>query len=555
MRCARCHDHKYDPIAQTDYYRLRAFFEPHDVRIDPVPGQPDINKDGVARVYDKTPEAPTYLHVRGDERNPDKSREIRPGIPRVFGEDVSVTPVKPTTQEFAGLLFMALLEARGAAETELRSVLAALVSAESQATEARRRAAALESADKPKLAAARHLRELETTAALARARAETASAAAAAVFARFTADVARLADPPDPPEAQVLARAAGKAERRVAALKAAEVVLGSSGAKRKAAKKAHEDTLAALAKDDPSYTPLLRPDAVKSTGRRLALARWITDPKNPLTARVAVNHIWMRHFGMPLVATVANFGLNGKPPTHAELLDWLATEFIQSNWSMKHLHRLMVTSRTYRLSSRNGDGPNKQADPENQSYWRANSRRMDAEVVRDSLLAVAGQLDRMLGGPSVDEKLGLTSRRRSLYFRFNAEYKMSFLDQFDAASPTECYERRESVVPQQALALSNSVLAVNVARAIASDLAKTAHGPGFITAAFERVLGRAPRDEEQTRCSAFLQSQTELYSTPEKLTPFPAGPAATPPARDADQRAREDLIHVLLNHNDFVTVR
>jgi hypothetical protein len=263
----------------------------------------------------------------------------------------------------------------------------------------------------------------------------------------------------------------------------------------------------------------------------------------------------MRHFGTPLVPTVANFGLNGKAPTHPELLDWLAAEFTQTNWSMKHLHRLIVTSRSYRLSSRNGDGTNKSADPENRYYWRSNSRRMEAEVVRDSLLAVAGQLDPALGGPVIDEKLGLTSKRRSIYFRFNTEYKMSFLDQFDAASPTECYERRESVVPQQALALHNSVLALNVSRAVAKQLEMMEDGPAFVSAAFERVLGRTPTVEERKRCIEFLQDQTVFYTSPEKLTPFPPGPTVTPPSTDHAQRAREDLVHVLLNHNDFVTVR
>ena len=144
--------------------------------------------------------------------------------------------------------------------------------------------------------------------------------------------------------------------------------------------------------------------------------------------------------------------------------------------------------------------------------------------MRDSLLAVAGQLDTTLGGPILDEKLGLTSKRRSLYFRFNAEYKMSFLDQFDAASPTECYERRESVVPQQALALHNSALALNVSREVAKQLAKMEDAPAFVTAAFERVLGRAPTADERKRCEEFLRDQTALYAKPEKLTPFPPGP-------------------------------
>src|SRR5262249_21542496 len=158
--------------------------------------------------------------------------------------------------------------------------------------------------------------------------------------------------------------------------------------------------------------------------------------------RVAVNHIWMRHFGRPLVATVANFGLAGQKPTHPELLDWLAVEFMEHGWSMKHLHRLLVTSDAYRLGSQD-DAALRSVDPDNRWYGRMNPRRMEAEVVRDSVLAVAGQLDPALGGPILDEKLGQTSHRRSVYFRFNTEYRVQFLDQFDVASPSECYERRE----------------------------------------------------------------------------------------------------------------
>ena len=191
---------------------------------------------------------------------------------------------------------------------------------------------------------------------------------------------------------------------------------------------------------------------------------------------------------------------------------------------MKHLHRLIVTSQAYRLSSRNADGASKTADPDNRYYWRANPRRMEAEVVRDSLLAVAGQLDPTLGGPILDEKLGLTSKRRSLYFRFNTEYKMSFLDQFDAASPTECYERRESVDPAAgAGAAQQRARAERVARV--GEATGDGGRPAFVTAAFERVLGRAPTADERKRCEEFLRDQTALYAKPEKLTPFPPGPA------------------------------
>jgi hypothetical protein len=311
---------------------------------------------------------------------------------------------------------------------------------------------------------------------------------------------------------------------------------------------------AAPVKENDAYTPLVNLNPAASTGRRLALAKWIADRKNPLTARVAVNHVWLRHFGKPLVPTVANFGLNGKPPSHPELLDWLAVRFTDDGWSMKRLHRLIVTSQTYRLGSQPGASDNLKKDPDNRYLGRMNPRRMEAEVVRDSLLAVAGQLDATLGGPPLSETLGQSSRRRSLYFRFNTEYKVQFLDQFDAASPSECYQRHESVVPQQALALYNSALALNQSRLLAKRLA--AEEPDFIGAGFEQVLGRPPTAEERSRCERFLRDQAALLREPGKLTAFPPAPdAVIAPAGDPAQRAREDLLGVLLNHNDFVTIR
>ena len=520
LRCARCHDHKYDPLDQQDYYRFRAFFEPHDVRIDPLPGQPDIKKDGIARAFDARPDAPTYLFRRGDERAPDTSRVLTPGVPALLGGDLSVKAVPPTAHDFALALKAAAAVARKQAQAEL--------------------AAALRSGKGEK----------------------TARAAVAAVEARVAAEQARHAEPSKPARWKMLAVAAVRAERRLAVLRAAEAVLraeqmGPGGARAlAAARKSLATTRAAAGKEDTAYTPLVRQAPRGSTGRRLALARWIADRRNPLAARVAVNHVWMRHFGKPLVATVANFGLNGKKPTHPELLDWLAVEFMESGWSMKHLHRLLVTSATYRLSSR-ASAAGLKADPENRFLWRMNPRRMEAEAVRDSLLAVAGQLDATMGGPILDVRLGQTSRRRSLYFRFNTEYRMLFIDQFDAASPTECYQRGESVLPQQALALANSALALNGSRRLARRLAERARGPGeFVTAAFESVLGRPPSAEERTRCERFLREQAALVRNPSRLTPFPASAGAVvPPSADPGQRARENLILVLFNHNDFVTIR
>lgn len=785
LRCARCHDHKYDPISQQDYYQFRAFFETHDIRIDPMPGQPDILKDGIARAFDGKPDAPTYLFRRGDERTPDQSRVLSAGVPTLLGGELAVQPVQFTDRDYARALAPAAEEARQLARSELTAAETGAKQAAETVTAARARLTQIAAGAKPadaappaflhdtftaarpdvwktvsgqwgwekgrlvckmpssfatvttktnhpanfmgrvryrttgggtcsvglsydvagsdfqaiyinagngsavrafhrvkgqdaypapgivdhpvklneevtldfavrgnllntwvngklrnvyrlpiprqagafslwthdatadflelrlaalpdsvalaerpgedraspvggpatatKADAEQALKQAEAAAALAEKRRVLRKTEQDVLEARIVAEQAKYAEPADPAKRQASALAAGKAEREAQRLKtelavveaeqaavaaravpspqnaAAKKALEAAEKKLADAKKTHEAAVAAAAKPDATYTPLLRLDPARSTGRRLALARWITDRQNPLTARVAVNHVWMRHFGRPLVASVSNFGLNGKKPTHPELLDWLAVEFMESGWSMKKLHRLLVTSQTYRLSSSTADLKvhSQAGDPENHYLWRMNPRRMEAEVVRDSVLAATGQIDPTMGGPILDEKLGQTSRRRSVYFRFNTEYKMLFLDQFDPASPTECYERRESVVPQQALALHNSALVLGQSRLLAKRLSETTPAPtAFVVAAFEQVLGRPPTAEEKTRCDRFLQEQAVLLKDSAKLTAFPPGPdAVAAPSADPAQRARENLVLVLFNHNDFVTVR
>ncbi|HEX8200989.1 MAG TPA: DUF1553 domain-containing protein [Isosphaeraceae bacterium] len=301
-----------------------------------------------------------------------------------------------------------------------------------------------------------------------------------------------------------------------------------------------------------------------STGRRLALARWIASRQNPLTGRVAVNHIWMRHFGTPLVSTVADFGRNGTPPSHPELLDWLAVEFLERGWSMKALHRPIVTSAAHRLrsSGRGPDDPNRAIDPGNVFLWRMNPRRMEAELVRDNVLHASGGLDARMGGPELDPNAGLTSGRRSLYFRHAPEKQVTFLKLFDAATVNACYRRDETIVPQQALALVNSPLALAQARLLArrltaelGDEPSPAADAAFVTAAFARVLGRPPTAEERAACADYLGTQARRLADPGQLTAFtgPANPIA--PAAEPGLRAREDLVLVLFNHDDFVTIR
>jgi hypothetical protein len=209
-----------------------------------------------------------------------------------------------------------------------------------------------------------------------------------------------------------------------------------------------------------------------------------------------------------------------------------------------------------------------------------NPKRMEAEAVRDNILLVAGNLDLTLGGPDLDPDAGPTSSRRSLYFRHAKEKRVVFLRLFDSANVLSCYRRSESVVPQQALALANSPLTLAQARLLARSLvaetvpvadpaaaAAPREGaassspplppdPKFVTAAFERVLGREPTAEEHAACELYLQEQTRRLSQPASLTLFGAGPdVSVKPSADPALRARENLVHVLMNHNDFVTIR
>lgn len=389
MRCARCHDHFYDPILQTEYYQARAVFEPYKIRIDPVPGEADTKKDGLARAFDEDLKVVTYLFQRGDERHPDTTKPIDPGVPRTLG-----------------LPF-------------------------------------------------------------------------------------------------------------------------------------------------PSVEEMNLPWG-KSTGRRLAFAQWLANTQNPLTARVAVNHIWARHFGQPLVPSVFDFGKNGRRPMAPALLDWLAAELMEHQWSMKHIHKLILMSRTYRQSS-TPDASNLKLDNDNVYFWRMTPRRLEAEEVRDQILYVAGKLDLTAGGPDLDQNLGLTLFRRSIYFRHAHEKQMEYLKLFDAASVTECYQRKESILPQQALALANGPLSNDMALHIASEIQKEVGSDQekFVSSAFPRMIGRPPTSAEIAECLNYLRANHPVEAS--------QIPKSTEPNESHEQaqidRGFIGLILVLFNHHEFITIR
>jgi hypothetical protein len=527
LKCARCHNHKYDPLPQTDYYRFRAFFEPHEVRTDRVPGEADTVKAGLARVYDADASKPTYRFVRGNEATPDTSVALQPGVPVLFGKaDLRIRPVSlPVEAYFPDSRVFVAQDLIAQAKAEIET-------AETDLKKAR---------EKP---------EAPPIIQAAEKRLEAARAALPALEARIAADHASIKTPV-PENMEELATNARALERKANALKAeAQMILGqyefeqskTDEKKLGSATGKLEAAVKLLKEPAEGYSPLGAKYPVTSSGRRTALAEWMASKNNPLTARVAINHIWMRHFGEPLVTTVFNFGRSGKAPSHPELLDWLAVEFMESGWDMKAIHRLMVTSRTYRTQSSRWSTESLEAkkDPDNVYLWRMNVRRMEAETVRDSLLTLAGKLDRSMGGPEIDETKGDEILRRSIYFRHAPDLQMEMLKVFDAASPIECFERSESIVPQQALALANSPLSWKMAREIAANL-NGASPQIYVKTAFEHVLGRQPSPDELAMSTHFLAGQSALFQQENKPEP--------------ETRARTSLVHALLNHNDFVTIR
>jgi mono/diheme cytochrome c family protein len=581
FNCAHCHDHKYDPIAQEEYFRFRAFFEPIELRQDRVPAEGDpgpfqkydysvlrkIVKLGTVRVYDDKLDAKTFLYVGGDERNKLKDKPpVRAAGPAFLaGDKLTIDPVPlPMDVYYPALKPFVIQE-----ETHKR----ASEFAEAASILAKARLAHAQSSAAPLPSQQANLKAAEAHHA-------SADAEWKAYQARLAADKIRLKLEPGDEKAASLS--AGKAER-YAALCAAraklvqgEQALGQAQSKASAAAGKDKDAaalkavklaeqqldtvkkdLAAAEKNvelvSDKYTPLGPSFPKTSTGRRRALAHWIAGRDNPLTARVAVNHIWLRHFDRALVETVFDLGRNGKRPSHPALLDWLAVELMDNGWSMKHLHRLIVTSRVYRLQTAAGANPSAAKDPDNRYLWRANARRLEAEAVRDSLLAVAGELDRTLGGPVLENTEEAKSKRRSLYFAIFPEDggHLKFLELFDAPDPCECYRRGDSVMPQQALALTNNQLAVTQSRLLAQrltqKLAKAAPEDAFIAAAFEQVLTRGPSAQELDFCRDFLRKQRDLYRQ--------ADPKTLGASSDPVLRARESLVRALFSHNDFVTVR
>jgi Protein of unknown function (DUF1553)/Protein of unknown function (DUF1549) len=296
------------------------------------------------------------------------------------------------------------------------------------------------------------------------------------------------------------------------------------------------------------------PGAHKS-GRRLALARWLVEPDHPLTARVMVNRIWKQHFGEGIVKTLADFGRMGTRPTHPELLDWLAREFVRQGWSLKAMHRLMMTSSTYRQGSK-VTAEHQKLDPANELWSRMPLQRMDAETLYDSLLLVSQRLDEAPFGPPDPvntRRDGLTTPvekdngwRRGIYVRQPQRFgrgSPSFLETFDFPQMTpNCVERVESTVASQALHLLNDTMVRRLAASLARRVwAEAGSDPARqIERAYLITLSRPPTPEEATLSREKLRQLTAAWSRDK--------------TSDAAQQALETFCHALVNSGAFLYI-
>ncbi|MDR3637401.1 MAG: DUF1549 and DUF1553 domain-containing protein [Isosphaeraceae bacterium] len=513
--CARCHDHKYDPISQKDYYRLQALFAASTPKDD----------------FALAPPFEQALRAAVEAEQNARIREVKHAM-----EAIERPFVTPLLAEKLALLPPEVRKAYETAPEERTVVQEDLV--QQYAPQMTLPAAKIEGAMPPP---------------------------ERRVWSALGQDMKALGKAVPPRERT----ASGMTD---AGREAPAVHMFHKGNFASPGEEVGPGFLSVLA--EPVTGVRFPASASGTTGRRKALADWLTGPDHPLTARVIVNRLWQNHFGRGIVATPSDFGAQGSESTHPELLDWLATELVARGWSLKAMHRLMVTSATYRQSS----VPSAKSladDPENALVTRMFRRRLEGEAVRDALLAVSGELDRRVGGPSVFPDLppGVETRggwdrsasaadrnRRSVYVFLRRNLKYPLFDSFDAPDTNvTCPERNVSVNAPQALMLLNSSLVLDHARALAGRVLEEVqerHEPAQLVArAYRLAFGRQPDDGERQRGVRFLEEQSGLVS---ERAGHPGASALPRPSPDGYDRAQGtalvDFCHALLNLNEFVFI-
>lgn len=507
LGCARCHDHKFDPLDQRDYYSMVAVFRP---LTRPKTGT-------VPRVMELTRPLATPAQTRQLHERDEKIAELQNPINQI------------------------LADARSVFLTNGNSVLPEEVQAVFRIDPAKRK-------DKQKKLAAEYRSQLEAEveATLSGSMKKTIASyeTAIAMLRKNTPDVTHgyfLYEPsPTSPDTHILLR-------------------GSPGNR---GEKVGPAVPAFLVDQQPEF---LVPDAFTSR-RRLSLARWIVDKTNPLTSRVIVNRVWQWHFGQGLVRSPNNFGLLAQAPTHPELLDYLAHWFVhQADWSFKKLHRKIMNSRTYQMS-RTSRPDYTAADPTNRLLWRQATHRLEVEVIRDSMLAVSGRMDRRMYGPQMHPFISAdalrnhhepqspiwpafdeqAASRRTIYAFIKRTLLVPVLEVLDLCDTTNSSPKRMvTTVPTQALVLYNGNFVNRQARHLAARLQSEAgeHLASQIEYAWRLAFARAPTTVEETSLEKFYSDELELLTlesgqdTPDYLL---------------QRQSLEQLCRVILNLNEFV---
>jgi hypothetical protein len=518
--CARCHDHKFDPISQADYYRLQSFFaatQPKDIDIATAVERAahekwlaEINAQ-LGPLQKRVAELEAPYRARLTEV---KRAKLDPTYRDALAVEAKKrTPEQKKLAEHAEILLKVswdeLLEALPQAERARRAAWRAQIHL-------------LEAKKPPPPAHAWAIREEEKV---------------PPTYVLHRGDPKRKGAVVEPAFPRVLCDGDARSETRA----------GDEAA----------------------------PGAPRSARTRLDLAQWLTSRHHPLTARVMVNRLWQHHFGRGLVATPNDFGFRGERPSHSELLDWLACEFVDHGWSIKHMHRLMVLSSVYQQASRSAPTAlAKRVDPDNRLLWRMNRRRLEGEALRDSVLAVAGALNPEMGGamvlvplePEVYELIftegepdGLwpitpdprEHTRRSIYLFAKRNVRLPLLEAFDRPdSLTSCAVRPISTFAPQALILLNGPLLQSQSKQFAARLLHECGSDVVrqIGLAYRLALARPPRDSELRMAREFLAAQEKTIRESQR-----AGQPMRP-GIDPATTALADLCLALLNCNEFLYV-
>jgi hypothetical protein len=502
--CARCHDHKFDPTSQVDYYRLQSFLA--GIRTSDLPA---LDAPALADYRTRLAaweDATSDLRREMDALVAAKRVEVRKTTLSRFHAEIQAAANMPPEQRTPFQEQIALL-----AEKQVDRALVGI------------------SAKLPAEQKKRYLELEKQLAAIQPARPEAPLAAA-------VTDVGPIV----PPTHRLLGGDHRKPRN--------EVRPGFPG-------------FLGGGSVDTSLPP-----EVVSSGRRAALARWLTRPDHPLTARVMVNRLWQHHFGTGIVATPSDFGAQGTPPTHPELLDWLAVDFVEHGWSLKRLHRMLVTSEAYCQDS-TIDPTNpahvraQSADPENTLLWHARRHRLEGEVLRDAMLSLSGELHPRMFGPSArpvlppgisnyawkpDERVEDQNRRSIyVYARRNLRYPLfAAFDQPDLHN--SCGRRENTITAPQSLLLLNGDFPPVRARKLADDLLARHHeDEALVRAAYRLTWSRLPTEDEVRLGVRFLSAQTERYRRQRDAAGKPSDPRA---------RAAADFCHALFNTNEFLVV-